>query len=59
VTVKNKLLVISVLIGLAFMVITTEVLSGIVWPSLFIGVPVEIIASVVSYLVLKKVTKSH
>jgi len=53
------IIVISILIGFAAMVITTELLNQIIWPSLFVGVPVGIVASIVSYLILRKASKSH
>ena len=58
---KTRILIIaiSILIGFAAMVITTELLNQIIWPSLFVGVPVGIVASIVSYLILRKASKSH
>ena len=53
------IMVISILIGFAAMVITTELLNQIIWPSLFVGIPVGIVASIVSYLILRKAAKSH
>ena len=53
------IIVISILIGFAAMVITTELLNQIIWPSLFVGVPVGIVASIVSYLILRKAAKSR
>ena len=53
------IIVISILIGFAAMVIATELLNQIIWPSLFVGVPVGIVASIVSYLILRKASKSH
>ena len=53
------IIVISILIGFAAMVITTELLNQIIWPSLFVGIPVGIVASIVSYLILRKAAKSR
>jgi len=53
------IMVISILIGFAAMVITTELLNQIIWPSLFVGIPVGIVASIVSYLILRKAAKSR
>lgn len=56
---KIWIIVASIVIGLVFMAITTELLDKVIWPSLFVGVPLGVIASIVAYLILRKATKSH
>ena len=53
------IIIASIASGLVFMIITTELLNRVVWPSLLIGVPTGIIASIVTYLILKKAARSN
>lgn len=49
----------SIVVGLVSVVVMTELLDRVIWPSLLVGVPSGVIASIVSYFILRKAIRSH
>jgi hypothetical protein len=58
---KNRVLIItaSLTIGFVLAVAITDLLDKVIWPSLFVGVPAGVIASAVSYLILRRATGAN